>query len=290
MGPKRKRATGTRRSDEMQSQFFLPMMTYPDQTSEVVIGNAVKFANHCHALLHALAVEVTIPPITDPWASLLINVDTMALEAERASAKSGERLRSILRQHSTGTIVAPTCETVSIASVDVAETVAEIARNHDLTLLQSTPQFNALSQAVIFESGRPVVLFPDAPFLGRIDHVAIAWDRSRAAARAVADAMSLLGGATQLSVIYAIDEKPLTDDPGRRLFDSFAARGMRPEPYAIHTHGRVIGEALQEKAIELNADLLVMGGYGHSRMREFILGGATSDVLTNPLLPILMSH
>lgn len=274
----------------MQSQFFLPLMTYPDQTSDVTIGNAVKFASNCNALLHAVAVEVTIPPITDPWASLLVNVDTMALEAERASAEAGKRLRSVLQQHAVGTNVKPSCETVSISSVEVTEAVGEMARNYDLTLLQSTAPFEALSQAVIFDSGRPVLLFPDTPSLGRIDHVAIAWDGSRAAARALADATPLVGVATQLSIIYAVDEKPLGDDPGRRLFDSLAARGLHAEPYAIHTHGRVVGEALQEKAIELSADLLVMGGYGHSRMREFILGGATLDILTNPMLPILISH
>jgi len=274
----------------MQSQFFLPVMTYPDQTSEVTIGNAVKFASNCKALLHAVVVEVTIPPITDPWASLLSNADTMAREAERASVEAGQRLRGMLKQHAAGTGVAPSCETVSISSVNVTDAVGEMARSYDLTLLQSTAPFEGLSQAALFDSGRPVILFPDAPVLGRIDHVAIAWDGSRAAARALADAMPLVGGATQLSVIYAVDEKPLGDDPGRRLFDSLAARGVHAEPYAIHAHGRVIGEALQEKAIELSADLLVMGGYGHSRMREFILGGATSDVLTNPMLPILMSH
>ena len=65
---------------------------------------------------------------------------------------------------------------------------------------------------------------------------------------------------------------------------------MKADAFAFQAIDRSIGEAIQSKAQELKADLLVMGGYGHSRLREFVLGGATADVLSKPVLPVLMSH
>lgn len=273
----------------MLRQFFLPLPTYPDQISDVMIGNAVEFAKNCSVLLHATVVEVAIPAVVNPWSALLIDVDKMVWEAERASRLAGERLKAVVEQRCTAAAIKPDCETLTISQPNIADTVAEIARHYDLTLLQSALQFEALSQAVVFGSGRPAILYPEGSFSGRIDHVAIAWDGSRAAARAMADAAPFIASASEVSIIYALDEKPLTD-PGRRVFDTLAARGIKAEAYPFHVHQLRIGDALQSKALEIGADLLVMGGYGHSRMREFILGGATADVLGNPRLRVLMSH
>jgi nucleotide-binding universal stress UspA family protein len=274
----------------MKAQFFLPLMTYPDHTSEIVISNAINLAGNCGAMLWSVALEVTMPTIIDPWAPLLIDVDQMVREAESTSRTRCENLTGALKHQCSAAAVDCTCETLVVIQPDAVDKVMEIARHHDLTILQATAEFGSLSHAVIFGSGRPVMLLPDKPFGGRVEHVAIAWDGSRAAARALADATPFISAASRVSIIYALDEKPIEVDPGRRLFDSFEKRGVMAEAYPIHVHDRPIGDVLQEKAAELQADILVMGGYGHSRMREFILGGATADVLGNPLLPILMSH
>jgi nucleotide-binding universal stress UspA family protein len=278
------------RNMPMKTEFFLPLMTYPDQTSEIVISNAVDLASNCGATLHAVVFDVTIAPITDPWASLLVDLDRLVDEAEHTSSLHGKRLANALRHRCAIAGVDLICETLGVNQSNVTDDIASIARCYDLTVLQSASQFKELSRAVLFGSGRPVVLFPDKPLVARIDHVAIAWDGSPAAARALGDAAIFLTSASQVSIIHVLDEKPMEDGPGRRIFDSLEKRGVKAEPYPIHTHGHPIGDALQEKAIELRADLLVMGGYGHSRTLEFILGGATADVLSNPLLPVLMSH
>ena len=99
-----------------------------------------------------------------------------------------------------------------------------------------------------------------------------------------------IGAASRVSILYVVDEKPLGEDVGRRVFDALKSRGIKAEAHALYRYERPIGDVLQAKAVELGADLLVMGGFGHSRVREFILGGATKDALNAPLLPILMSH
>jgi len=274
----------------MKTQIFLPLMTYPQQTPDTAIDNAAALARHLSAGLHAAVIGVTIPPITDPWSSLLIDTQAMIREAEATSSQQGERLRKGLELAATDASLPLDCETLSVVQPDCDDVVAEIARHYDLTVLAAIPGLESLLHAVIFGSGRPAMLFPDRACTGAIDHVAIAWDGSRAAARALADARPFLAAASKVSVIYALDEKPLGEDPGNRLFAALSAAGVKTDAHAIKAGREPIGEALQGKAVELGADLLVMGAYGHSRMREFILGGATSDVLADPLLPVLMSH
>jgi nucleotide-binding universal stress UspA family protein len=274
----------------MTPQFFLPLLTYPDRTSVATTANAVALAGHYQATLHAAAIAVTMPPITNPWSSLLIDTDTMVREAESASEKHAAYLLNSLRTGAASAGIALETETVVVVQPDAGDAVAGMARHYDLTLLQGSAAFEAVTEAVLFGSGRPVLLLPDQAFSGQIEHVAIAWDGSRAAARSVGDAALFLAGAKQVSILHVMDEKSLDVDVSRRIFDVLKARGITAEPYPIHTYERPIGDTLQAKAGALGADLLVMGGFGHSRVREFVLGGATSDVLSAVQLPVLMSH
>jgi nucleotide-binding universal stress UspA family protein len=133
-------------------------------------------------------------------------------------------------------------------------------------------------------------MIPESPAGGAATDIAIAWDGSRAAARAVADASALIGRAARISVLSVTDDKPMWEAGARRLADSLRDRGLDAEAIVCKRGGRPIGETLQDRAVELGAGLLVMGGYGHSRLREFVLGGATQGVLDAPRIPILMSH
>lgn len=274
----------------MKNQFLLPLMSYPDHAPDALIANAVDLARNRGALLHAVAIEVNIPPIVNPWSSLLIDTERMVREAEHASRVQAERLLHLLQHQCAAAGVALESERLVISQPEVTDAVAQIARHYDLTLLPSAPQFRPLSEAVIFGSGRPAILYPDNEVSGRVEHVAIAWDGSRAAARALADAWAFVDAAARVSIVYALDDKPEAKDPGKRIFDSLLARGVKAEAHAVNIFEEPIGDVLQSRAVELEADLLVMGGYGHSRMREFVLGGATAHVLDRPQLPILMSH
>jgi nucleotide-binding universal stress UspA family protein len=119
----------------------------------------------------------------------------------------------------------------------------------------------------------------------------VAWDGSRAAARAVRDALSLLRSAHSVTVLTAGEDKPI--DPasvdGMRRF--LEHHGIETGHREIRLGGEPIGKALQEEAALSGGGVLVMGGYGHSRLRELVLGGATSRILDQgPLLPVFMSH
>ena len=176
----------------------------------------------------------------------------------------------------------------------LGKSVAAEARYFDVVVLgweAANPTARAMAEGVIFGSGRPVILLPDRAVVDTIDHIAIAWDGSRVAARALADAALLFEQASRISVLTVVDEKSLKQhDIAERLADGLRKRGVAAESVSITAKDCPIGTSLQEHAIERRARLLVMGGYGHSRVRDFVLGGATKDVLRDLHLPVLVSH
>jgi nucleotide-binding universal stress UspA family protein len=143
--------------------------------------------------------------------------------------------------------------------------------------------------AALFESGRPLLLAPDPTpsTLGR--RVAIAWNGSAEAARSVAAALSLLVDAESVTVLT----EPSGDDgqaAGKELADFLGWHGVAARVGAGAAAGGSPGQAILASCATLHADLLVMGAYTHSRLRELILGGVTRHVLDHAALPVLMAH
>ena len=273
----------------MKNSLYLPLLTFPDAFTETVLANAVDLANNLDATIHATVVDVTIPPIINPW-PVFLNTDQMIQQAESKSRRQGEVVADALRKRCGEARVAINLETVSVVQPDAIDVVVKGARLHDLVLTQAKPEFAALTEALIFGAGRPIILYPDRMFSGRVEHVAIAWDGSRAAARALADAAFFIDRAARISVICVTGEKPLDENAAKVLVSTLRSKDVNAELCMVQVVGKSIGDEIQSQAQELRADLLVMGGYGHSRLREFVLGGATSDVLSNTKLPILVSH
>lgn len=143
-------------------------------------------------------------------------------------------------------------------------------------------------EAGLFETGRPVLVVPPGAdgFSGR--QIVLAWNGTREATRAVTASMPLLVEAASVTVLSLAESGGHSRDPSRLadylLLHGVEARGRRVE---AHKHA---GNELLAQAAELDADLLVMGAYGHSRLREFVLGGATREVLTNAEVPVLLAH
>jgi len=123
--------------------------------------------------------------------------------------------------------------------------------------------------------------------------VLVAWDASREAARAVADAMPLLAAADAV-IVLAVDPQPGPDGhgeiPGADIALHLARHGVKAQIERTVSAGVPIGELLLSRAADLGADMLVMGAYGHSRVRELLLGGATRSILASMTIPVLMSH
>ena len=149
-------------------------------------------------------------------------------------------------------------------------------------------------EQVALASGRPVLI---VPYAGRFDNVGrrivIAWSSTREAARAVSDAMPFLESADLVNVL-TIDPREGPDGhgelPGADIAVHLARHGVKAQIERTVSAGLPVGEVLLSRIADLGADLLVMGAYGHSRVRELLLGGATRSVLRSMTLPVLMSH
>ena len=155
--------------------------------------------------------------------------------------------------------------------------------------LSKTLQSNSSSN-----SGRPILVFPEDPnrtLPASLDNIAVAWDFSPPATRAIADALPFLGRAKQVRVFTVIDDKPIDkSQSGARLAKHLARHGIEAVSEDIKSDGQSIGHVFRDYLAKHKVDLLVMGAYGHSRIREFILGGATKSILLHPPTWVLLSH
>jgi nucleotide-binding universal stress UspA family protein len=272
---------------------YIPLNTYPEAASDGAVLASVGFAASLGCGLHVSTFSVDIPPVASPMGGLLINIDGMVQAAEERSKAECERLKALIEGVSKSK---PATQIVNHRLVLGAAlgTAATEARYFDLALVPWTGETLAeqdMAQSLVFDSGVPVFLVPPSTATGPVNHIAIAWDESRVAARALADALRLLPAGGKVSVLTVQDEKALS---GTGLAQTLAAsldlRGYEAKAAYLTLDGRNIATTLQDAAIAEGAQLLAMGGFGHSRLRDFILGGATKGVLADLRLPVLLSH
>ena len=151
-----------------------------------------------------------------------------------------------------------------------------------------------LPEEVVLASGRPMLVVPyiGAPaMIGR--RVMVAWDASREAARAVSDALPILERAESVLVVSVNPEStPLGhgEVPGADIGAHLVRHGVKVEVERVAAGELSVGEALLSHIADRGADLLVMGAYAHSRVRELVLGGATRTILKSMTVPVLMAH
>ena len=273
---------------------FAPIATWPEATSETFVNQAVGIAAKLGARLHVSALVVDMPRVSNAFSRLVLDVPKMIRDAEAASRSRCESLTAAFEAAAAPAGVSLSSDTIVCQPVMAGERASVGARYHDLVMVgidggnQTTRE---IAETVVFGAGRPVLLLPETAAAPNLDSIAIAWDGSRVAARAVAAATALLADAKRIVVLTVLDEKPLEDRAiGERLAAALQARGLPAEALTIQAEDVPIGETLQRRAAEAGCGLLVMGGYGHSRLRDFVLGGATKGVLAEPHLPVLLSH
>jgi len=273
---------------------ILPLVTYPDANTERTAQNAVAFVHKIGGALHALAINVDIPDVSNALSKYLMNLPQMIREAEATSRQNGLDLFTALTKEASAVGLPLTTGEIASPPALMGEVAAAQARYFDLAVVGWVPKNETgrmIAEAVLFGSGRPVVLLPEVATIGSVDHIAVAWDGSRVAARAIADAHVFLEGASQITIITVVGEKPIDDkDIGERLALSLKARSLSAAAVSIKAEDCPISDTLQNYALEMGADVLVMGGYGHSRVRDFVLGGATEGILNDLKLPALLSH
>lgn len=148
-----------------------------------------------------------------------------------------------------------------------------------------------LIEAALFDSGVPVMIVPyvGAPKLST-DHVMIAWDGSATAVRAIRSTLPLLQLAKKITVVMVDRGQKSEGEPGAEVATYLARHGFDVNLESIASPDTSVSDALLNYISDNGVDMVVMGGYGHSRMREFVLGGATYGMLKSMTVPVVMAH
>lgn len=260
-----------------------------DATSKTAGPYAISLASMFEAHLTATTV------VHDPAASVAWPEASLPL-LESALDDAREKARRILdRFVATAKGISVETEPVEVALGLPGRALGPLARYFDLTVLeQPNPDVSddreIMLESALFETGRPVLIVPHVPIAPfRLETVLIGWDGSATAARALSDAMPFLAQAKRTEVVTVAEADAEVDRFGDRIIRHLARHGVSAKFRRIPSAGDIANTMLSH-AFDTQADLLVMGGYGHSRFREFVLGGATRGILNAMTLPVLMSH
>ena len=277
----------------MPTSVLLLLSTYPDKTPSAGLLRAFDFAATLGASVTSVVHEVDIPDVRSMLGYALIDVPEMIAIAEQNSRAHADELTETLSAVANRFQMKVETRRWRGTLDRAPDYLARTARTFDHSFLVpaqgSWEQFNVV-EGILFGSGGPVWLFPADEATGHLESVAIAWDGGRAAARAVRDAIPVLGQTKHVTIVSATDDKPMDELRLPDIQRHLANHGIEVSTRLFARGDRPIGVALQEAALESGAGLLVMGAYGHNRLREFVLGGATKSILADRKLPILMSH
>lgn len=275
----------------MFKDVLLPLPSWPRTVTRPALRRAVGAARLLDAYAVCLVSEPTIPiPVAfHPYsAELERQLDTRQSEAhDMAMAQL-----AAFKEEAAAAGLAHEARLIPLPAGGIWQPVVERARLAGLSIVpfvEGDEGCAELVQALVFEAGRPVLVLPaEGGEELRLDKIVVGWDFSRAAARAVADALPLLRRAVDVRIVTVSNDKQLPENvTAPELIEHLARNGVDAR-FDLVERGGSVGEAL-DKASE-GADLLVIGAFGHSRLRDFFLGGATRHMLRKPLLPIFMSH
>ncbi|HEY6832454.1 MAG TPA: universal stress protein [Pseudolabrys sp.] len=245
---------------------------------------------------HILGVAVAYEPVIP--GTVMGGIPPEFIESQRSEAE--EKARAAIARFDQRTKRAGLSAETRVLSTSIAgaaDQIGRIGRRFDLVVVGQPDRNTAgpeeiVDEGVLFESGRPVLFVPYIQKTGlKLDRVIVCWDGGRAAARAIGDAMPFLHKANQVEVVTIATGRPKSDEvPGADLGQHLARHGLKVEVKRITSPDIDVPSTILSYAADSSADMIVMGGYGHSRLREFVLGGATRGLLESMTVPVLMSH
>jgi len=274
---------------------LLPLVGEPNAAAIAAIDKCVAVAGDFGARVIALAVEeeIAVRP------KVLISPD---IENEEAAAalRSVSNARGLLQAFEAAAsrfAVRSERRIIRQEQADILANFVDPARLVDLSMVpvkSHDSRSEKIVERLIFESGRPILMCPEEiveelPVV--FDRVAIAWDHTAPAARAVADALPLLEDAADIRIITASDERSKAElESGAALARHLAEHELNASFEAIKIDGSSVGKVFEAYVKKNAIDLLVMGAFRHSRMNQIVWGGATKTVIGQPPCWVMMSH
>jgi nucleotide-binding universal stress UspA family protein len=262
----------------------------PDITADYAISVAKAYGAHVVGV--AFIYEPVIP------GSLLGGVPTDLIEVQREeNAKAAKTAVASFEAAARTTAVSAETRLLDASIAGASDLFGRIARRFDIAVVGQAQREQGVSEELLIEgalfgSGRPVIVVPEIQKQGMtLDRVMVCWDGSRPAARAIGDAIPFLARAKAIEVVVVTGERDKSGEiTGTNMKRHLARHGINVEIKRIAAGEVDAQTAILAHAADTGTDFIVMGGYGHSRLREFILGGVTRSILKSMPVPVLMSH
>ncbi|MDA9499857.1 universal stress protein [Bradyrhizobium sp. CCBAU 11357] len=271
---------------------FLPLVGQPRGPALVAIEKCVAVAADLGARITALALEEDV--FERP--KVMLPDDRASVQAGRQASDMHQLLNAFSNAASRANIRAQS-RSGKVPADQIGAILAEHARFSDLTLVPVKPhdsRTEAIIEALLFESGRPLLLCPEHradELRPEVENVVIAWDHSARAARAAGDALPILQAATSVRVLTVAEDK--TDavlQSGAALVDHLREHGVFASFETTKGGGSSTGKVLGSWANSHGIDAIVMGAYHHSRLNEIVWGGVTKTVIGQPPCWVMISH
>jgi nucleotide-binding universal stress UspA family protein len=220
-------------------------------------------------------------------------IDEQREESEAAARAAIARFEEAARRNA----ISAESRRLDASLAGAAQMFGRIARRFDLSIVRQAepgkaPLEDLIIEAALFDAGRPVLV---VPYIQKgtlaLDRIMVCWDGGHNAARAVGDAMPFLHRAKSVEVVIVQGDAGKGDEiPGADIGEHLARHDLEVEVKRIVVKDGDVMDTILSHAADVGTDFLVMGGYGHSRLREFILGGVTRGILATMTVPVLMSH
>jgi nucleotide-binding universal stress UspA family protein len=290
------------RGDPMIKTILVPATG--SNTDDAVFMSALAVARAFEAHIDFVHVRVDAGTVaatmaTDGSAAMITGlVDRMEQEADQREAKAKQLFQRFCAREGLPTDEpapgqpGPSAQWVRQIG-DEPYWVAEYGRAADLLVIGRPTGGDGVSidtiEAALLESGRPVLISPAAPFAALPETIVIAWKAAPEAARAVTAAMPLLSTAKQILILTVAEELGVSDEAAARLATNLGRHGLQISARHLPPDASGVADTLLAAAANEGA-LVVMGAYGHSRLREWIFGGFTQHVLRGAEVPVLMMH
>jgi nucleotide-binding universal stress UspA family protein len=245
---------------------------------------------------HVVGVAFVYEPVIP--GSLLGGIPTDLIEVQREeNAKAAKAAVANFEAGARAAGVSAESRLLDASVAGASDLFGRIARRFDIAMVgQAKPEQGVseelLIEGALFGSGRPIIIVPQVQTQPiKLDVVMICWDGSRPAARAIGDSIALLERAKTIEIVVVTGERDKSGEiTGTNMKRHLARHGVNVEIKRIAASNADVQGAILAHASDSGADFIVMGGYGHSRLREFILGGVTRSILKAMPVPVLMSH
>ena len=261
---------------------------------DVAVDYAVSIAETFDA--HLCGVAFSYEPVVPP--SIMGGIPADVIDAQwAASAKAADAAIAGFEAAAKREGIVAEHRKLEASLGGAGDLFGRLARRFDLSVVgQAEPKHGPAQDLVIegalFGSGRPVIVVPYIQKGGlKLDRVLICWDGSRPAARAIGDAMPFLARAAAIDVVIVASGREKSDEiPGVDMAEHLARHALKIEVKRLVSGDLDVANTILSYAADSGADFIVMGGFGHSRLREFVLGGTTRGILASMTVPALMSH